>query len=544
MSRSFESLMRVVEGRDRRARIAGLLLVAAVATVLRVWVAVNTYPARLDAGHFVQYGVELANGNTNVLLTNVSVIPALLAAAACKVGVDPSLVVQYSTVLFGIVATLAAVWVGCGLFGAWAAGLAGGLLMAVNPSLVNYSTNGMGEMPFICLALIGLSFFVRWLRGEGNGLYPVLAFGLFGAGMYSRPFESILLAFIVMVYTSVRLVHLREWKRMLWLIAGLAVFVALLAPLQVYTARKTSSQAPSSKIFNVAFGEHGYDSKAIDALNGPMQKDILHFQEVGLVRYVWERRGEMAARFGRNVLRMMRFTRDQVFLGPFHFGNGWLMILILGLAWMKARTGSLRDWVLPVCIGFFIPLAACISFVHPRWVTTSVAFVLLILGDGLVVLVRSTQRSAVKAGLVAILVLWGLANAKASLDLIPDHWLDWNVRPIAQELKKFGSEDDILMTKWPQLPIEFYKHHPLKYVEMPYGRLDEVEAYAATRGVTLIALSNGRFGHWPFGKLFDGAPPPANWELLAANEFSLDDKRYGVETERWLLYRRHPVSKE
>jgi hypothetical protein len=387
-------------------------------------------------------------------------------------------------------------------------------------------------------------FLVRWIRGGGNALYPVFAFGFMGVGTYSRPIESMVLSFVILVYVLVLLVCRHEWKRMGSVILGLAMFVVLLAPLQIYTARRTSIQAPTAKMFNIAFGEHGYDSKAINAMNGPMQKDIDHFKEVGLVRYAWERRGEMTERFGRNVLRMIRYTRDQVFLGPFHFGNSWLLFVILTLVSLKARNGQLRDWVLPASIAFFIPLVTCVSFVHPRWVTTSVVFVLLILGDAVVMLMRSAQRPAVKAGLAAFLVLWVLANADASLNLVPDHWLDLNVQPVARELRKFGTEKDILMTKGPQLAIEFYKHHPLKYVDMPYGRLDEVEAYAETKRVTLIALSNGQFSHWPFGKLFDGAPPPANWELLASELFSFDDKRYGLQTERWLLYRRHPTSRE
>jgi hypothetical protein len=529
--------------RARRGFAAGMAAVALLALLLRWHVAGHSYPVRDDAGHFVQFGVELAGGNPEGLSAHWSLAPILTAAAAVRLDADPRRAVQAVTVAAGVACVVLAGALAALAFGSRRAGWLAGLLVATNPTMVDYSTNGMGEMPFMALALAAVCVAkkVRWEGWAG----PVLALFLCGLAVYYRPVEAVVFAATLGAFGVLPALARRNGRRVAaWLLAGV-VFAALALPLVVHTARRSTFGGPSTKIVNLAFGEYGYDSKAVFALEGPMAEEVGRLKSVGAARYLWERRAEFPARFARNVARLVRFARDETFAGPFHLGSGWMVALFAAGAVLEGRRGRLKQWPLLLCLGFGSALLTCLSFIHPRWVVQAVPYLLILLGGMADALADvSAGRRPWRIVLAAVVAWVAVSGAVLARRLPWDFWRYDNMPAVAEELRRHGGEDDVLMTKGPQLPIGFYRQHPLRYVEMPYGTIEQTEAYAARKGVTLIALSDLSYPHWPVNEVFKGAAPPANWELLVSPAFRFDDPRYGPQEEKYLLYRRHPDPQE
>jgi hypothetical protein len=522
-----------------RGFVPAAVALAILAAAVRLYVAGHSYPVRDDAGHFVQFAMELAGGNPEGLSAHWSMAPILVASAAIRMHADPQRAVQLTTVAAGVACVLFAAALAAAVFRSRRAGLLAGIIVAVNPTLVDYSTNGMGEMPYMALTMAGALVARTTLQGAFFG--PALALGLAGLALYFRPVEAVVFAATLGAFGAIPALARRDVRRVgAWALAGL-VFVALALPLCIHTARHSNFGGPSTKIVNLAFGEYGYDSKAVFAQEGPMADEVGRLKSIGAARYLWERRADFPPRFARNVARLVRFVRDETFAGPFHLGSGWLFALLAAGAVLEGRRGRLREWPFLLCIGFGPALLTCLSFVHPRWVVGAVPYVLILFAgaaDTLADLARG--RRCWQVVLAGLLAWWVGSGVAMSRGLSWDHWRYDNVPAVARELRRFGGEDDILMTKGPQLPINFYRQHPLRYVEMPYGTMAQTEAHAGRKGVTLIALSSQSYPHWPVNEVFKGAAPPANWELVASPVFCFDDPRYGPQEEKYLLYRRHP----
>ena len=108
-------------------------------------------------------------------------------------------------------------------------------------------------------------------------------------------------------------------------------------------------------------------------------------------------------------------------------------------------------------------------------------------------------------------------------------------------LRQYGSDEDIVMTSQYVITLHFHDRYPQRLVDLPYASIAEIEPYAAEKGVSLIAISDRIYPHWPINALFHGAAPPANWVLLRKVAFSRET-RFGPEEERYLLFRRGPLA--
>ncbi len=529
-------------GASGRARRAGLLALTILALGVRLIAATKAYPAQGDAGHFVQCGMELAQGNPAGLSPHWSQAPILLVAGAIRVGWDPARALQVLTLAAGVVAVPLLMVFAWSVLESWSAALLAGLLVSTNPALVKYSVNGLAEMPYIALLLAAACLVVGGARSGGAGWRLPLSAVFLGLGVYFRPTESCVSAAILYGMVAVTVVRGRRFSELRALALACLVFIALLTPLNVYTARRSPYHVPSTKIVNLAFGDYGYDSKATKGINSPLKAEEAKLKEMGAVQYLWVSRGAVMRHWIGNAPRAVRGFKELLFAGAFYMGTGWFAAIIILVFFTSAVFGRLRRWLLPAALAFAMPSLFCLSFLVDRWLVPSLPFLLVLVGDAVALWLGAARASRWRYLLVAVVILFIGRNAVFSVEPAAVDWRYFNFSKVAARLRDHGSEQDVLMTSGPHLANYFYTNSPFRFIELPYGTIEETERFAGERHVTLIAFSDLLYSHWPIQRLFAGDAPPPNWQLLERLRFEKEDPRYGVLTEQYLLYRRREAS--
>ncbi|MBU1908561.1 MAG: glycosyltransferase family 39 protein, partial [Verrucomicrobia bacterium] len=306
------------------------LLVVLLAAVVRVWVGWDADPLDLDVGHFVRYGKALANGNPSGFSHHWSLGPILLTALTHRLGLDPLFWLQLSTIIAGVVAVGACMVMVYRLCRIWSVALLAGLLMSCNPSMLVYSVNSMGEMPFIALMLLAAAI---QLPPEGTTRHHpgrfLSAGALLGLGYLYRPIESYLAFGLLGLWQLHYAWTSRAFSRLLWIGLGAAVFISFSMPQTVVTKIRTGVWSPSTKFSMLVYRDFGTDSKAMYGLNTPLQEEQRRYQEMGTARYLWAQKTAIARSAVRTAGIAFRVLKDQLFDASFRIGTGWAVGLVL-----------------------------------------------------------------------------------------------------------------------------------------------------------------------------------------------------------------------
>ena len=529
----------LVLGETWRARAMGVMAVLFLAGLIRVWAAKDAYPVPGDGAHFVQHGVELAHGNVAGLSTYWSLGMILVAAGSIKVGVDPSLALQGLSLASGVAVVAVIMAIAQVLFCQRRVALLSGLLVATNPAMVQYSIAGYSEMAFMFLVCAGvLSLLVARESGRAGGVVASLV--LMGLAAYFRTLDAVVWCGVVVLYLLVDRFCVRpRCVRWLGLFMGGFLFLLLLVPMIANMHVRTGRWALTSKTENLALGDQWSDSKAVYRVSGEAEPSAVYLRQHGALVFLWKYRGVIAGRLVRNSAEGVRIFAAQVFSGPFRVGPGWFVVMFLmgGLVVFWRERGS--SLLLPGLLITGPALMISLCFVHDRLLMPMLPWILLLLarfGDELYSIAAS-RRIRVLILMVAIAFL--AQSGLSAMHSREREWYFWrypNMKLVGAELRRYGDDGDVLMVNGPHVPIHFYQQHPLRLVELPYGSLEQTEAYAAECGVTLIVVSDQFRTHWPIAGVFDGQPVPGNWSKVV--DLVCPAPVEGIPAETYRIYRR------
>ncbi|HMP71836.1 MAG TPA: hypothetical protein PKE55_01095 [Kiritimatiellia bacterium] len=519
--------------------LAGWVVVIALSLWIRVEGARLSYPAQGDASHFVQHGVSWAVTGKPVS-GYWSLGPQYLAGWAYSRGWDPSLTLQWTTVGFGVLVVMGTMALGHCLSLSAGMMLAAGLVVAVNPALLKSATGGLSETPLMACLLLGyagLEWSQRkksWMAAGAGGLFFALA-------MYYRPFEAMVglgaygLYTMILGVTKSRPVHLGP------LVLAGVVFVGGALPFWKISAELNTLSASQSKLVNLAYRDDGLNSKAMRSLYGPEQEqsalaaEIQRLEEQGAVGYLWANRGVILRKIPVNILQAVRWINQLTFGGAFAMG---LMVFLLFTGWMihaVITRGNPVKLLLPALYGGLIVAALSLSFVHPRWMFQLLPFYALILGTGAQAWAGSGWWRRV--GVAGVVLLFSFKTGVLALEQRNDRWVERNVIEVGQWLRDQLAEGDRIMGFGPELAVQAQPDRPWDYIEMPFGEVHDVDAYAGKRGVTWVVLSTRNHAHYPVHEVYRNPEvKPVRWTLVRETTLT-QATRWGQETETFYIYR-------
>lgn len=512
---------------------AAAVILAGVALGIRLAGARQAYPASGDAGHFVQYGVALAHGVPGALSTYWSQGMVVLAAGAVKMGWDPRYAMQATTVVAGVGMVLLFAGIVGLLTRSPALAFAGGLVVATNPTMVHYSITGYSEMSYMAFLLAGVCL------GLSRRLNPLLRYALagalIGAGGYFKGLDAAVAAFGFSLFVLLRAG--KDWKKHWMFPAGIlaAAFLVLL-PLCVFTYAQAGKFTPGSKGWaHFAGGPDWADSKQHYAAGGSKLYDRT-WPEVARA---------LPRRAPRNVADAARIFNEQMFWKGFRIGTVWFSLGLIGigiLLWKKKR----REALLPLCLlGFQVGLT-CLAYVDRRNLVPSLpwVFLLVFLAWPEVWPAESSRARRWLSGL--ILLVFISVNARYAVHAFRSEFVWWryaNIEACAKALKAHGGTDeDVVMNYGPHLAVEFNQTNPLKWVEVPFGTIAQVEEVAQRHQVRFVVVSDAFRAHWPVARLFDkGVSAPENWILREELAFPADETTGRVAEKCRIYERRSPA---
>ena len=510
-------------------RRLGWILVV-VALVPRLWAAWTAYPVQGDAAHFVECGVELSHGHARGLSLHWSQVPIFLAAGAVKLGLHPGRVVQASTVLAGLAVPLLL----AGLLRRWTgsvrAALLAGLAAACNPRLIEYSVNGLAEMPFLALLLLALN--LLWI-GPLQLAAPrraALAYLPLGLAIYYRPAEATVSAGLLAAWHLVACWRARGggWG----LVAGLALFVLGLFPITWLTHERTGVWSPSSKVENIAFGPRGNDSKYMYGEADELKGELTLYRERGLVGYLWARRVEMSRWWISNALMALRLQKECLWPGAFQVGAAWMVLLLLASALALAVHRRVPMLLFLASWASAMPALLALSFIFPRWMVPWFPFTLALQVAALdLVWPRPAAGRRALAALLGVLLgglaIWGAAAAA-------DGWRGRNARAVAEVLRTQADPASPIMSVQPTIALEYYGVRPFFWVKMPYGTVAQTLEHATRAGVRFVVVADRDYAEWPIQSLWRD-PPPAGWRVAHRLVYTRPSARWGEEQDRYLV---------
>lgn len=495
-----------------------------IAASIRLLAARGTYPACGDAGHFVQHGVALANGVPGAMSTYWAQAMIAIAAGAVKLGFDPRYAMQTTTLVSGVLVVLLYVGVVWRLTGSRRWALVGGLILAVNPTMVQYSITGYSEMPYMAFLMAGV-----WL-GLSQAIKPLLKYGLagalLGAGGYFKGLDAAVAAISYGVYVLWKTCSRKRWNVREAAVAPIVAFFVLM-PLCMFTYSQTGNFTPGSKGFaNFLVGSDWADSKVIYAANG------LRLEERNLQQVL----SGMPHRILANSRDTVRIFNNQLLMKGLRMGTIWfgLGLVFVGSLLVKRKTEYAR---LPTCMLLLQLGLLELVFVHDRLLVPSLPWlVLLVLLAFQVRQPSSAENGSLGRRLGAVLVLYVLATGVYALNSFHSEFVWWRyayIQACAKALKTHGGSDrDVVMHYGPHLAIEFNKTNPTMTVEVPYGSIEQVEEIAQSKQVRFVVVSDAFRSHWPIAQLFvEGVHAPTNWLLREELVFP---------EEEWTGWRGHP----
>ncbi len=524
-----------------------IIVILFLAMAARFMLARYAYPAPDDGAHFVAYGIALAHGDPAGLSTFWSQGMILVSAGFAKMGFFPAKPVQFFSAACGIIVVLALmlltrVWVG-----RWKPALLVGALAACNPTLIQYSASDYSEMPFMAFALgSAVCFSDVILKGRGRTLLVVGGI-LLGISAYFKGLDACIWAFVLFAFWGVRLlIRGRDWMAWGRLLLGVLLFAITIYPLCAFTYSRTGQFAPGSKSGNFALGDDWRDSKKAYAVTKSWSERQVYLKERGTLAFFWKYRNWVFKRWVQNCVESFRIYTDMIFRGPFRLGPGWMAILILvgGAGLLLKRKLPWRSLSLPFLL-FAVPtvlIATC--YVPERLLVPSLAPLLIVLGAVIWALLEPLFERKTLAWLTALaLAYFVVGNARLGVRAGPPASVPWrfpNMIAVGEELRKIGTDDDILMVSGPHIPLHFYRTNLLNYVELPAATIGETEQQAARKKATLIVVSDQWRAHWPINSIFHGASVPTNWMEVARFNYPGDPDR-AIPDEQYIVFRRSPA---
>lgn len=524
-----------------------LLFLLLLALGFRIWAGAGIYPVMNDAGHFVQHAVAITNKGWMQMSQHWSQFNIAAGVLGLAAGLDAGGAMKLLTLVCGV-AVVGLVWFIARAVAGPGAGLLAGVLAAGNKSLVEFSQNGMGEMPYLACLLGALALCLpALLRREVPPGRCLAAAALLGVGIYARPTEAMVSLALLAGFCGLVCVSTGRWRR-LWIPAAMALcFAACMSPLMIFTRATSGAYSPGTKLVNIAFGEIGYDSKRVKSEGQELAAEVAKLRQLGSARYIWENKGRMLRRIPSNFAIALRSLNEQVFAGPFRLGFAWFALLTgAALILHLRRGGGAASLLLPALV-FTMPLLLSLSFVVDRWLVPSIPFFLVLVAAAF--WPRAAEEAPPRTGLrvllsalAALMALSGTALAREKLR--DDGWHIRNMAAAGEELRKHGTEDDVLLASGPYLAIHFYRHDPLRYRDLPYFDTPEgLAAFCQANRITLLAVSSLQYPSWPLHDWVADGLLPAAFEPLGKMAFTQPDFRYGERSETIVFYRFHRAAK-
>ena len=479
---------------------------AVLAFGIRLYAARDAYPACGDAGHFVQHGVALANGVPGAMSTYWSQGMIAIAAGAAKAGGDPRHAMQATSFIAGVAVVVFFAGVIGLLTGSRGLALAGGAILATNPTLVQYSITGYSEMPYLAFLLAGIwaGLHKKWPPFVAHGLAGLLI----GLGGYFKGLDAAVAAIGYGLYVLWQGRARKRWEVRTAAVAPIIAFLVLL-PLCLFTYGKSGSFTPGSKGgSNFLVGSEWADSKVIYSADGlrPEERDL---------RQVL---AGMPRRIIANTRDTIRIFNNQLLMRGLRMGAVWfgLGAVLAGSLLVKRRAAHAR---LPACMLMLQLGLLELVFVHDRLLVPSLPWLVL-----LFLLAFHARQPAgaesVPSGrrLGVVLILYVIGTGVYALQSFKSEFVWWryaNIKACAKALVACGGTDrDVVMHYGPHLAVEFNKSNPLMTVEVPYGSIEQVEEIAKRNRVRFIVVSDTFRSHWPIARSFaDGGLVPTNWTL-------------------------------
>ncbi|NCC60189.1 MAG: hypothetical protein EOM12_04455 [Verrucomicrobiae bacterium] len=518
--------------------VAGIF---SIALFIHCYAALTAYPIPGDAAHFVQHGIAWAKGNPNGMSTYWSQGMIALAAFFFRLGLDPAKGLQHVCVICGSLVVV------IGALTAWKVFqqsrrvfAATGLLLGTSTALSQYSVCAYSEMPFILFLTLALFVvMVGWEKEQKRGyIYSAVLLGL---GAYFKAMDACVWA--AWITFCIMISGYRTCKTRIvfhGLLFG-ACFALLLLPLVFMTYQKTGRIAPTTKGGNLALGDSWSDSKAVYSLDhdSPLWERKGYYERSGSLAFIWRYRKTIMRRVVRNCLEACRIYSNQLFYRAFRLGTGFFLMGLTGVIFFCIRERRIwRQSLLLLGGVFFHTGLVSLNFIHDRLVLSN-AIILMVLFGGIAAYATFHIPRRFTAVFLLLCIYYLGQNSLYAIHAFqrePFYWRYQNTQQVGEYLKKNFDDKTRIMVRFPHIAVHFYTNQLFRYVEMPYGEIQEIERFVDKNKVDLVIISDRWYVHWPINQLLAGASLPDNWFEYSQIVCSGDEER-GIPMERYVIYK-------
>lgn len=508
--------------------------------VLRVLAVGKVFPAPADVSHFVQYGKEYAvTGTLGSLSALWSLGPQLLSAWCMKLGWMPQSVLQWLSVVFGLLSVAGVYALARELTGGRRVAVLAGLFVATNPILTELAATGYAETAHYALGAWTLAFGFAGARRRNAWLFALAAVTA-SLDLFFRSFDLFLWLGAAAPFVLWRLRGC-GWLQGVRLV-GTAVAVGAVCSLPFFVVTKAVSgwNPGHSKLSNLAIGESGTNAKdlyAVEGVDGEQTPFVLRVKELerdGVAKYLWTHKAEIARRYPGNIATGLRVLNAHAFAGMFRLGLFWFLLAgMLCTAGMRGWTG----WYMWLSVAAVLG-AISLGFINTRWVVQCVPFVAILAGGGFAWLLSRFPDRRLHALLWGVLLAAGFLNGWWAVARLDDKWKQRNVYTVCERLHRWMGEGERIMCFTPELPALFYTTNALNWLVIPYDTVERVFAQADARSADCIVLDDSMLAHFPIHEI-ERHPElvPAPWKEVDNLEFE-KETRFELERNVWRVYRR------
>jgi len=513
---------------------AGLV---ALALTVRIIAASLFYPTPGDAGHFIQHAVTIAStGDWTNMSTYWSQGMIAAGVAGIAMGWNPHHAMQYLSCVSGVLLVLFSVLLCWQIWRSHAVCMVAGFLVATLPPLVHYSAVGYSEMTFMML-IMGAVFFLR--LGLVRWRYGLPLSGLFmGAAFYFKGADAMVTAFGLVLY-ALWFHRERVKAHVVLCLITLLIVAGAAAPLFIYTGSKQGTIQPGGKIMNLALGRDWRDSKAAWGLKHEWHDRRDYLNAHGTAGFIWTYKQHLMKRVILNSADYVRLLNDALFKKTFRMGTGWFLLFALMIVWLLIRYRRNADVFLPLVCICASSGPMLLFFFHERIMVPVLPFYLILIGAGIGLAYESAlslKRKTLVGLLVASFVSFNAWHSTGFADYKLANWNYENYQTVAGHLRKYGGDELIVMSNG-GVSVHFYTNNPLRSVALPYGSIDEVEAFAKDSNVDLIAISDQPFPHWPISGVFSNPTKlHPDWRIL--EDVLIPGVDWNIPSDRWLIIAR------
>ena len=232
-----------------------------LAMAIRLIAARDAYPAPTDAGHFVGHGMAIANHLPNAWSAYWSQAMQAIAACAVTAGLDPGRSLQAFSIVAGVVVVACVQGMALILFRSHSAALAGGLLAAVAPGMVQYSVAGYSDMGFCALTLAATVCLLWAPQARRPWLFCVAAGLLMGAAAWFKALDASVMVVAMAMVCFIGEKPVQNLRRnTASLLAVLLAYSVGLVPLVNFTKSVSGHADLGTKISNLTVGDDWKDS--------------------------------------------------------------------------------------------------------------------------------------------------------------------------------------------------------------------------------------------------------------------------------------------